>query len=165
MNLKHFNTVLTFLMIFAFIGPLIYGLYVYNWNLNTFLGLNNLQKKLDLDVEISYIYLDKGEVIVKLTLINTGDIPLNITKIDSILTLSSKEFNVKLDSSVSFPKPIVIDVQGKRMLELRFKTVYTPAGVNIPLSGTYELQLTIEDVILSNPLQIHKSLSGTYSFR
>ena len=157
--------ILNILLVISFVAPLIYGLYLSDWDIQKFFGLTLLTKRIDLEVETVSMDYNYRNLTMKIKLRNIGNIDFNITGIYANLSLYTNNEKYQSSYILRYDGPIYLGVGEVYIEDLIFEAEGGVTGVKIPLSGEYKLELIILVNYHSEEIPLTTTLSGSYLFK
>ena len=156
---------LNIILVISFIAPLIYGLYISDWNLQTFLGINRLIKRIDLEVEAVSMDYNYTHLTVNIRTRNIGNVNFGIKAIYTNITLSDKQLIFQGGYNLKFDRAVALEEGGSIPFKLVYEVGKTPTGAAIPLTGEYSLELTFIVEYQGEEYILETTLSGSYMFK
>jgi len=102
--MKGTKLLISFLSFLISISPLLYGLHVYNWDIQEFLAPKYLPPEIAFKTELSSYGLSKDKIFIILNITNDGELEIRIMGINASLYSGSTWISdVLLDKPVDIP--------------------------------------------------------------
>lgn len=161
MNKSIIPKLVNLLLIIVFISPLLYGLYLYDWDINRFIGFRGTEVKIDLSYKVNQVYGENSNIIFSLEIRNVGDVPVNLTRLEAALNATiDRQIHFTAKSDYIFNGGYNLQPGDSVAVELKFP-VRATAGVKPYLNEIdYRLEINVFADIFGNTVAFPSVLEG-----
>lgn len=161
MNKYVLPNLINLLIITVFIIPLIYGLYVNDWDIQRYLGFEGPEVVIDVSTSIENVTAFNDIIGLAIKIDNIGNVPINLTSVQGILNISiDNRFMVLSEGLYVFKEPHKLDPGSSVIIEMEFPVRESPIDKIMLIRFNYKLDLIIESQVLGNTIPFTKNLSG-----
>ena len=164
MNKYTWPKIINLLLLMAFIGPILYGLYLYDWDLNKFLGISELEFNVKIENNVEDVSVIEDTVRFTIVVRNIGDAPINISRAEANVNITmDKQFVLHGTDELVFDKFVYLKPGEEVKLTFQFK--FDVYGVIYQFQdGEYVLELTIYSKVFSEEFTFSQTFEDTIKF-
>ncbi len=164
MNKSFIPRLVNIILIIAFVSPLVYGLYLYNWDIERFIGFKASEVSVNISYTVDQVYVKENYIVFSIEIVNTGDVPLTIRRLDATLNATlDMQMHISSKSEYVFPEGRGLDVGESVNIDLKFP-VASPTGGRLYFKGIeYMMELSLEAKVYGEPIVLTSVIKGGLS--
>ena len=164
MNRSVIPKLVNLLLILAFITPLLYGLYLYDWDIEKFIGFKGSEVYIDLSFNVDQVYTIEQYLVFTIEIKNIGDLPVNLTRLDAALNATfDKQMHFSSKGDYTFIDGEELAPGQTTVVEVKFLVKSATGGVIYFRNMEYVLDIAVEAMVLGNPVVFSSTLKGGVS--
>ncbi len=161
MNKSVIPRLVNIILIIAFISPLVYGLYLYDWDIERFIGFKASEVSVNISYTVDKIYVRENYIVFSIEIANTGDIPLTLTRLDATLNATlDMQMHISSKSEYVFPEGKELDVGEAVTIDLKFPAASPTSARLYFKSIEYMMEFSLEAKVYGEPIRLTSVIKG-----